>query len=236
MRARSVPEITSVAEARALLGLASPVTPEALKTAFRAAITTAENPDHYRRVIAAWRLLQIEGSPIALAAPIEPVPPDVSIALSPAQALTGDDIGLHIAGCRLSVQVPAGVRTGDRIRLKGVGLHGTTIRIPVVIRSEGGLSVVGDDLHMTLAVSPRLLSDGGRIEIDTHAGPRSAWITPGLPCPLRLRLRDLGLPPRGRRPQGHLFVRLEPSVEVPTPAEALLARFSRAWAPERLAA
>ncbi len=236
MRARSIPEITSVAEAQALLGLRGSVTSDALTTAFRVAIKTAEEPDRYRRLIAAWRLLQARDNPVALASPCQPPAPGLSIGLSPVQALTGDRIDIEIVGRRLSVRVPPGVRTGDSIRMKGAGPDGATLRVPVIIRSDAGVSVIGDDLHMTLAVPPRLLHDGGRIEIETHAGPRSAWITPAQAAPQRLRLRGLGLPPRGHRPQGHLFVRLEPSVEVPTPAEALLASFSRAWTPERLAA
>ena len=94
---------------------------------------------------------------------------------------------------------------------------------------------MGDDLYMTCPVSHRLLADGGRLEIGTHAGPRSAWLVAGHQ-PLRLRLKGLGLPARGSRPQGHLFVTLEPSEDAPSAAEDLLIRFTRVWTPDRLAA
>ncbi|HRJ65453.1 MAG TPA: J domain-containing protein, partial [Brevundimonas sp.] len=80
-----------------------------------------------------------------------------------------------------------------------------------------------------------LLADGGRLEVETHAGPRSAWLVAGQQ-PLRLRLKGLGLPARGARPQGHLFVTLEPSEDAPSAAEDLLIRFTRVWTPDRLAA
>ena len=89
---------------------------------------------------------------------------------------------------------------------------------------------------MTAPVSLRLLEDGGRVEIHTHAGARSAWVAPGLTTPVRLRLRGLGLPGRGSRPAGHLFATLIPCSEAPSAAEDLLSRFTRAWIPERLAA
>jgi curved DNA-binding protein len=89
---------------------------------------------------------------------------------------------------------------------------------------------------MTWDTSRRLLSDGGRIEIETHAGLQAAWVTAGLTEPVRLRLRGLGLPPRGRHRQGHLFVHLTPADDVPSAAEDLLARFTRVWTPDRLAA
>ena len=65
---------------------------------------------------------------------------------------------------------------------------------------------------------------------------RSAWVAPGLTAPVRLRLRGLGLPARGARPEGHLFVSLKPSEDAPSAAEDLLARFTRVWTPDRLAA
>ena len=49
------------------------------------------------------------------------------------------------------------------------------------------------------------------------------------PVPIRL-LED------GGRPQGHLFVHLQPSDDIPSAAEDLLIRFTRVWTPDRLAA
>ena len=133
------------------------------------------------------------------------------------------------------MQVPAGLRTAEHLRLKAAGGDGADLYLPVLIRGADGLSVVGDDLYMTCPVPPRLLADGGRLEIDTHAGPRSAWLVAGHQ-PLRLRLKGLGLPARGLRTQGHLFVTLRPSEDAPSAAEDLLVRFTRVWTPDRLAA
>lgn len=103
-----------------------------------------------------------------------------------------------------------------------------------MIRGADGLRAVGDDLHMRWPISHRLVEDGGRLEIETHAGVRSAWIVADQP--LCLRLKNLGLPARGARPQGHLFVTLDPCDDAPSAAEDLLARFTRVWTPDRLAA
>ena len=115
------------------------------------------------------------------------------------------------------------------------GRCGADIYLPVLIRPAHGLRALGDDLFMNTPVPTRLLEDGGRLEIDTHAGARSAWIVAGQ-SPLRLRLKDLGLPARGPRRQGHLFVDLQPSDDIPSAAEDLLMRFTRVWTPDRLAA
>ncbi len=241
MRARSLPEVASTREAHALLGLTGPVDGEALTTAFRIAIKAAR-PDaaggseaRFRKTIAAWRLLQGQTSPLALEAPaVRPASPPV-VAIGPLEALNGGLAEVRMGARLLRVRVPAGLRTGEHLRLRAAGVDGSDLYLPVLVRGADGLSAVGDDLYMTCPVSHRVLADGGRLEIETHAGPRSAWLVAGHQ-PLRLRLKGLGLPARGSRPQGHLFVTLEPSEDAPSAAEDLLIRFTRVWTPDRLAA
>ncbi|MBU2396101.1 MAG: J domain-containing protein [Alphaproteobacteria bacterium] len=241
MRARSHPEVASIREASALLGLTGPVEGEALTAAFRIAIKAAR-PDapggsdaRFRRTIAAWRLLQRETAPLALAAPATRSATPPVLAISPLDALQGGTAEARIGPRTLRVRVPAGLRTGEHVRLKAAGDGGADLYLPVLVRGADGLSAVGDDLYMTCPVSPRLLEDGGRLEVETHAGVRSAWLVTGRQ-PMRLRLKGLGLPARGTRPQGHLFVTLELSQDAPSAAEDLLVRFTRVWTPDRMAA
>ncbi len=246
MRADSL----SFMDARRLLGLNGPAGPQALAAAFRIAIK-ASRPDQpggdaerFRRVIAAYRLLQSETRALpaprkttepqntrrAQAASWTAVPPPL-IVLTPMQALTGGSVIVQAWGRNLLVHVPPGVRTADRIRLKGCP---TLLR--VLIRPADGLSVLGADLFMDWAIPPRLMRDGGRIEIDTHAGSQAAWLVPDMVEPVRLRLPGLGLPARGKRAAGDLFVKLTPSDDLPSAAEDMLLRFTRVWTPERMAA
>lgn len=241
MRARSVPEVASTREAYALLGLTGPAEGEALTAAFRTAIKAAR-PDtpggseaRFRKVIAAWGLIRQDTAPLALAAPAPRAPALPVVGLSPDAALNGGVVEVRLGGRKLRVRVPAGLRSGEHLRLKAAGDAGADLYLPVLVRGDGRLSAVGDDLYMTCPVAPRLLDEGGRLEIETHAGPRSAWLVGGHQ-PLRLRLKGLGLPARGARPQGHLFVTLEPSQDAPSAAEDLLVRFTRVWTPDRLAA
>lgn len=243
MTARLQSEIVSIYEARALLGLTGAVDGSTLTETFRKAIKAAR-PDlpggdetRFRRTIAAWRLLQAQAAkPVPLAAPsIRPANPPV-LAISPLQAVRGGKANVLVNGRTLRVNLAPGLRTGDEIRLRGAGHDGQNLCLPVLIRTTDGLSVLGNDIHMTWPTATRLIEDGGRVEIETHAGLRSAWITPGMTGPICLRLRDLGLPARGSRAAGHLFVTLVRSADVPSAAEDLLWRFTRVWTPERLAA
>jgi curved DNA-binding protein len=241
MRARSHSEVASTREACALLGLTGPVEGAALTAAFRIAIKAARpeaaggSEARFRKTIAAWRLIQRQAAPLALAAPAARPPAAPVLAISPLDALNGGAVKIRLGGRTLRIHLPAGLRTGEHLRLKAAGADGNDLYLPVLVRSANGLSAIGDDLYMSCSVPPRLLEDGGRLEVETHAGPRSAWLVAGHQ-PLRLRLKGLGLPARGTRPRGHLFVTLEPSEDAPSAAEDLLVRFTRVWTPDRLAA
>lgn len=237
----------SIEDARRLLGLDGPAGSQVLAVAFRAAVKAARpdqpggDAERFRRVILAYRLLQTQiralpaprhdAAPAPVqTAPLVSVPPSL-VVLTPMQALTGGSVMVEAGGRRLLIHVPPGVRTADRIRLKGC-----SSLLRVLIRPADGLSVLGADLFMDQAVAPRMMRDGGRIEIDTHAGPQPAWLVPDMVEPVRLCLRGLGLPARGRRKAGDLFVRLIASDDLPSAAEDMLLRFTRVWTPQRMAA
>ena len=229
-------------DAFAALGLSGAEEQPAMTAAFRLAVKAAR-PDQpggdetrFRQVIEAWRVIQSgEGRPLALASPVPPAASAPVVVIGPREALYGGQVAVRLEGRTINIRLPQGVRSGERLRLRGAGPGGADVLLPVLIRSMDGLSVLGDDLFMDFPAPTRLLEDGGRLAIDTHAGTRSVWIVAGQ-TPLRLRLKGLGLPARGGRTQGHLFVALQPSEDTPSAAEDLLLRFSRVWTPDRLAA
>lgn len=227
-------------EAFALLGLKGPSDPAATAAAFRAAVKAArpDLPDgdelRFRQVIEAYRIIQAIGPmrPVLTARPeAAPPAPAPVVTLTPMEALSGACKTVRLSGgSTLRVMVPPGLRTGEHVRLRRAGPGRADLCLPVLIREADGLAVVGDDLYMTAPVDPRVLRDGGRVEIDTPAGPRSAWVVAEMAQPVRLRLRDLGLPARGSRRQGHLFVTLRAEEVCPSPAKDLLHRFETVWA------
>ena len=225
-------------DAYGLLGLHGPVEPHRMAALFRAAVKAARpdqsggDAERFRRVIEAYRLIQKRGGagPALEAPAVRPAPLPV-VVVSPLEAVHGACANVAIPGRGpLRIMVPAGLRTGEHIRLRGAATDGGDLYLPVLIRAADGLKARGDDLYMTWPVEPRLLQDGGRVEIDTHAGPRRAWVVGGMDGAVRLCLKGLGLPARGPRPAGRLFVTLEPSASAPSAAEHLLARFTSVWA------
>lgn len=229
--------------AYAVLGLSGPVGSEILGQIFRQKIKAARpdlpegDAERYRGLIAAYRLIQSTGGGrLALPAPKTRPASRPVIALTPMEALSGTQARLGIGRRLLDIRIPPGLRSGDHIRLAGAGEDGGALYISVLIRPADDLGAMGNDLYMQWPVAPRLLADGGRVEIHTHAGPRHGWVVRDMPGPVRLRLRGLGLPARGKNPCGHLYVILVPSIDVPSAAEDLLDRFARVWTRLPLAA
>jgi len=235
-----------LAKAQTLLGVSGPLTPQALSAAFRVAVKAARpdlpggDVEKFRQVIDAYHLLQ--NQPLALPPPRQPTPfavpppPLPTLVLTPLQALSAQEIKVRLGEKIMRVRVPIGLRTNDRIRLKGISPDGRDLLLPVLIRPDENLTVLGADLFMDWRVPGRMISDGGRIEILTHAGPRHAWLVPDMQEPVRLRFQGLGLPGRGQRPAGDLFVKLVSSDEQPSAAADMLKRFTQVWTPNPLAA
>lgn len=234
-------------DACALLGLPGPAGGEALKTAFRQAAKAAR-PDHdggdetrLRRVIEAYRLLQaLETARAAMpqaSARVAPAPKAASepvptvLEISPTEAVLG--LARRVKGAEgrtLGLRLPPGLRSGETVRLAGQGVDGADLMLTVKVRPQGGLRVIGDDLWLDWPVEPSLLSHGGRLKVTSPHGDHAVTAPPALPEPYRLRLKDQGLPARGGKAQGHLFLTLKPiAAERPDPVSDRLGRFKRAW-------
>jgi len=221
----------SLKMAREVLGVTSEATPAEVRCAFRDAAKRA-HPDAggdeqaFRQVVEAYRRLQDpcdERSAQPSFRSRTPAEPDLEI--SPRIALEGGDVD-HLLpdGRMIRITAPPGLRSGDKVRAGGAELC-------IYIRAEDGVLVRGNDVWMTVKVSPTMLKKGGRITLDTPLGRRSVWIDRKAAERGLVRLDDQGLPPKGRRPRGHLFLRLSAASGLADSAAlALLRRFAAAWA------
>lgn len=217
------------AEARRILGVARRDGPAALRKAFRehAKRTHPDRPGGdaaaFQRGVEAFQKLQAEP---AQAAPPEPVPCPAPAAAEPvltvslAQAFAGGAVEIEAEGRRLRVQLPPGLRDGEALRVDG-RVH------RIAVAPEGEARLRGDDLWIT-AETPGV----GRLALDTPAGPRVVWIDRKAVERGLMRLAHGGLPARGSRPAGALYVRLRAPGRnaADSPVRALLRRFAEAWA------
>jgi DnaJ-class molecular chaperone len=135
-------------------------------------------------------------------------------------------------GRTLDVRIPAGVRDGQMIRLKGQGMPGigdgapgdalveiTVAPHPLFRREE-------DDIIVELPVTLQEAVLGATLEVPTIKGPVRLTVPPNSGRGTRLRLRG-----RGIEGKGHQYVELHPVL--PPAEEPELAEFLKTWKPRR---
>jgi DnaJ-class molecular chaperone len=124
---------------------------------------------------------------------------------------------------RVTLDVPAGVETGQRLRLAGRGMPGRDGAPPgdlyVRLEVEDHPHFTRDDLNLELTVPitiPEALQ-GAKVRVPTLHGTVSLNVPEGVRQGQRLRLKGKGIAPPDRMP-GDLYVRLE--VVLPTGGDA----------------
>ncbi|WP_226624827.1 molecular chaperone DnaJ [Alloyangia pacifica] len=120
----------------------------------------------------------------------------------------------------LSVNIPAGVETGTRIRLAGEGEAGMRggppgdLYIFIEVKKHGIFEREGTELHCRVPVSMTTAALGGDIEVPTIDGGRSRVKIPaGSQSGRQMRLRGKGMPALRGGPAGDMFIEL--AVETP---------------------
>ena len=114
-------------------------------------------------------------------------------------------------GRSVEVDIPKGVRDGQRIRLAGEGGPGVgggppgDLFLRVRLKPHSRFRVEGRDLYVDLAVSPWEAALGAEIPVPTLQGRARVKVPAGSSSGRRLRLRGQGLPGSGGAPGGDLY-------------------------------
>jgi len=119
----------------------------------------------------------------------------------------------------LSVDVPAGIRDGQSLRMEREGAPGEhggpngDLLIEVEIEEHDDFERDGDDLHHTAPITFPQAALGDTVEVPTFDGPVEVDIPAGTQSGETFRLEGKGMPRLRRRGQGDLLV----TVQVYTP-------------------
>ena len=133
-------------------------------------------------------------------------------------------------GRTLDVRIPAGVRDGQLIRLKGQGMPGIgdgatgDALVEITVAPHALFRREGEDIIVELPVTLQEAVLGASLEVPTIKGPVRLTIPPNSGTGTRLRLRG-----RGIEGKGHQFVELH--IVVPPGEEPELAELLRTWKP-----
>ena len=100
----------------------------------------------------------------------------------------------------IEVDVPAGIDTGQRLRLGGRGPAGARgapsgdLYVLVEVAPHGRLERRGDELWCAVPVSMAQAALGTRIDVDTLDGPQELDVPPGTQPGAQLRVKGMGVP------------------------------------------
>ena len=130
---------------------------------------------------------------------------EASISLSFAEAFRGCERTLAVNDERVQVRIPAGVKPGSRLRLKGKGnlQPGTGRRgdlyLNLQLQDHPVWSLDGDQLKAELPLSLDELALGGEVRVATPDGEATVTVPPGMAVGRSLRLKGKGWPVKGGR-------------------------------------
>ncbi len=137
---------------------------------------------------------------------------EATISLSMAEAFRGCERTLAVNEERVQVRIPAGVRSGSRLRLKGKGnlQPGTGRRgdlyLNLQLQEHPVWKLDGDQLRAELPLSLDELALGGEVRVATPDGEATVQVPPGVALGRSLRLKGKGWP--GKDGRGDLLLSL----------------------------
>lgn len=138
-----------------------------------------------------------------------------SVAISLQEAYTGTTRSLQTGTRRVDVKIPAGVRTGTKVRVPGAGPSrpeggAADIYLIMQVAEDPLFERQGDDLHTEASVDVFTAILGGEVEIKTLSGKVVLTIPPGTQPEQIFRVTGRGMPVLKRpKTAGDLYVHLK---------------------------
>lgn len=137
------------------------------------------------------------------------------VAISLQEAYHGTERLLTIDGRQLKVKIPAGARTGTKVRLSGEGSRGVgggsngDLLLVVDVQSDRQFERDGDDLYVDVPVDFLTATLGGAVSVPTMTGSVNLKVPAGTQSGHKLRLKGKGMPVLRKKDQfGNLYARM----------------------------
>ena len=111
-------------------------------------------------------------------------------------------------GRAIEVEMPPGMVTGQRIRLKGQGIGGGNLYLRIEVEPHPLFKLTGNDVFCRIPVTPSEATLGGTITVPTLDGPVQLTMPAGVQTGKRLRLAGRGYVV-GRDRRGDQIVEVE---------------------------
>ena len=132
----------------------------------------------------------------------------VSISLQ--EAYAGTSRILEGGGKRVTIRIPAGVKTGSKVRAAGVASDGSDVYLKINIEKDANFERKDDDLHTSVTVDVFTAMLGGEAEVHTLGGKIRLTIPAGTQPEQLIRLGGRGMPKvKSPETKGDLYVRVK---------------------------
>ena len=156
------------------------------------------------------------------------------------EAFHGTQRLMEVEGRRLEVKIPAGVKTGSKVRMAGEGLASGRsgprgdIYLVIKVLPHAIFERRGDDLHCEVPVDLFTILLGGEVRVTTFAGPMVLRIPPNTQSGRTFRLTGQGMPKLRSDEHGDLYAKVR--VVLPEKLTEPEQQLVREWAKLRGAA
>ncbi|MEM1104072.1 MAG: J domain-containing protein [Pseudomonadota bacterium] len=136
-------------------------------------------------------------------------------------------------GRNLNIAIPAGLRDGQTLRLRGQGAPGRgdgppgDVYVEASVKPHAFFERVGDDIHLEAPITLKEAVMGGKITVPTIDGEVALSVPEGCSSGAVLRLRGKGVKPASGKPPGDQYVKLK--IVLPTPIDKDLKDFAKKW-------
>ena len=111
-------------------------------------------------------------------------------------------------GRSLEVNMPMGMVTGQRIRLKGQGIGGGNLYLRIEVEPHAFFKLRSNDVFCRVPITPSEAALGGSIQVPTLDGPTNLTLPAGVQTGQQLRLAGKGYP-IGQERRGDQIVEIQ---------------------------
>jgi curved DNA-binding protein len=126
------------------------------------------------------------------------------------EAYKGTSRRIQTDGKEKTVRIPAGVRTGSKVRVAGAGPNGLDLYLIINILEDKKFERHVNDLHTTATVNVFTVLLGGEAEVETMEGKLKLNIPAGTQPEQIFRLAGRGMPHlKNPKEKGDLYVKLK---------------------------
>lgn len=131
----------------------------------------------------------------------------VSVSLE--EAYRGASRLLQLDGKRLEVKIPAGAKTGTKVRMAGAGPSQSDIYLVVDVAADPRFTRRGNDLYTEVDTDLYTAVLGGEVRVPTLDGTVLLKVPAGSQPGQAIRLKGKGMPQMRGKERGDLFARLK---------------------------